>query len=261
MAIMAEFKDGEFITQTASSTSLSNSRAKNTSGMDADAFLTLLVAEMQNQDPLEPTSNTEWVSQYATFTQVAEIQNIAGSMSSVMAQGLVGQQVILKVTDSAGETQYVRGKVDYVVYEDGKAYLSVNDGLYSIDDLDTVCDAEYMDAFDTAQRIAAMLKNLPDLDDISLGDENAVNALVKACNELTDYQKSFLQDSIFERVEEYRRKIESLKNAADASGSTNKSEGSDKTEDSDKSDKVEDTEQSGDADGEDDSEQSGDAEA
>ena len=42
----------------------------NGSEMGYDQFLTLLCAEMQYQDPLEPTSNTEYVAQLATFSQL-----------------------------------------------------------------------------------------------------------------------------------------------------------------------------------------------
>ena len=35
-----------------------------------DQFLQLLCAEMQYQDPLEPTSNTDYVAQMATFSQL-----------------------------------------------------------------------------------------------------------------------------------------------------------------------------------------------
>lgn len=210
MSIMASFKDGELVTQTASSNSINKSKEKNTSGMDSDAFLTLLVAEMQNQDPLQPSSNTEWVSQYATFTEVSEIQSIAASMGTVQAQGLVGEHVIMKVTAENGETDYVSGKVDYVVYEEGKAYLSINDALYSIDDLDTVADRDYMEAYEIATKIASMLKKLPAVADINIGDEQSVNELVTACDGLNDYQKTFLQDSIFEKVDEYRKKMEEI---------------------------------------------------
>ena len=106
--------------------------------MDKDAFLQLLVAQMRYQDPLEPTSNTEFISQYAQFSQVEQLQNMAGSMDLQRASSLVGQQVRVKTTNSSGDTNYVEGKVDYVTYEGGKAYLSVNGDLYSIDDLDTV---------------------------------------------------------------------------------------------------------------------------
>ena len=42
----------------------------NNGTMGYDQFLTLLCAEMQYQDPLEPTSNTEYVAQLATFSQL-----------------------------------------------------------------------------------------------------------------------------------------------------------------------------------------------
>ena len=69
MALMAAVKDGQIQQSTASSTSLKNANESKTgtSNIDSDAFLTLLVAEMQNQDPLEPTSNTEWISQYPRY--------------------------------------------------------------------------------------------------------------------------------------------------------------------------------------------------
>ena len=216
MSIMATFKDGELITNTASSTSLSKSRETNSSGMDSDAFLSLLVAEMQNQDPLQPTSNTEWVSQYATFTEVSEIQGIADSMGTVQAQGLVGQHVIMKVTGNDGETNHVDGKVDYVVYENGKAYLSIKDNLYSIDDLDTVADNEYMEAYEIGLNVASLLKNLPDVDDITIVDEAKIKEITDITDNLNDYQKSFLQDSIFEKIDEYKEKMQQLKEGMEA---------------------------------------------
>lgn len=216
MSIMAVYKDGELITNTASSTSLSKSRETNSSGMDSDAFLSLLVAEMQNQDPLQPTSNTEWVSQYATFTEVSEIQGIADSMGTVQAQGLVGQHVIMKVTGNDGETNHVDGKVDYVVYENGKAYLSIKDNLYSIDDLDTVADNEYMEAYEIGLNVASLLKNLPDVDDITIVDEAKIKEITDITDNLNDYQKSFLQDSIFEKIDEYKEKMQQLKEGMEA---------------------------------------------
>ncbi len=42
----------------------------NNGTMGYDQFLTLLCAEMQYQDPLEPTSNTEYVAQLANVLTV-----------------------------------------------------------------------------------------------------------------------------------------------------------------------------------------------
>ncbi|MDE5748719.1 MAG: flagellar hook capping protein, partial [Acetatifactor sp.] len=79
MSLIAPIKDGK-IQETSSESSLKKAKKSSESGMDKDAFLQLLVAQMKYQDPLEPTSNTEFVSQYAQFSQVEQLQNMAGSM-------------------------------------------------------------------------------------------------------------------------------------------------------------------------------------
>lgn len=96
--------------------------------LDKDAFLQLLVAEMQYQDPLEPTTNTDYISQFATFSQLEATQNVEYSNKVAMANNLVGKQVIMKVNDPAtGSTVYKDGQVDYVYLEAGKVYLSIGE--------------------------------------------------------------------------------------------------------------------------------------
>lgn len=144
MSIIAPVKNGEIQETTASANSNSKT-VKNNSSLDKEAFLQLLVAQMKYQDPLEPTSNTEYIAQLATFSELEEMQNLSSSMSVERASNLVGKNVIMKTISSVtGDTYYTSGKVDYMVVEGGKAYLSINESLYSIDDLDTVVDDEYL---------------------------------------------------------------------------------------------------------------------
>ena len=210
MSLIAKYADGQFQTGTASSTSLSNAKDKNTSGIDSEAFLNLLVAEMQNQDPLEPTSNTEWVSQYATFTQVSEIQEIGKDMSNIKAQDLVGQDVIMKVTNAAGNTDYVAGKVDYVVYEEGEAYLSIKDSLYSVVDLDTVASPDYMAAYNMASEVAKEMEDLPPVEEVTSANEKAIRKIKETTDNMDSYQKTFLQESVYEKIDEYYNKLLSV---------------------------------------------------
>ena len=237
MPLIASYSDGGFVTKTTSSESLSKAKETNSSGMDSDAFLQLLVAEMQNQDPLEPTSNTEWVSQYATFTQVSEIQSIGDDMNSIKAQDLVDEYVIMKVTSKDGNTDYVTGKVEYVAYEEGEAYLSINGSLYSIKDLDTVASQEYMDAYNLANTVAEKLQKLPSLDYITSSYKSDVDEIVGLTANMTDYQKSFLQQSVFDTIAAYKNKMDNL---VKADSDSEDSEDSGKAEDVTDSDKVED---------------------
>jgi flagellar basal-body rod modification protein FlgD len=48
----------------------------NGASMGKDAFLKLLVAQMQNQDPLNPQSNEEFIGQLSQFSQVEQLVNL-----------------------------------------------------------------------------------------------------------------------------------------------------------------------------------------
>jgi len=210
MSIIAPFVDGKFQSSSTSATSLNNAKTDNASGMNSDAFLQLLVAEMQNQDPLEPTSNTDWIAQYATFTQVSEIQSIGDDMTNMKAQGLVGQYVIMKVKNEEGNTDLVSGRVDYVTYEDNKAYLNIDGEPYSIDDLDTVADEKYMNAYNLAEDLAKSFNKLPKLANVSIGDKAKIEEVAEKASKLDDYQKSFLSKEVFEKIDEYVNRLKAL---------------------------------------------------
>lgn len=73
-------------------------------------FLNLLVAQLNNQNPLEPQSNGEFIAQLAQFSQVEGIEKLNTSMGSLLsgyqssqalqASSLVGSKVIIP-TDKA----------------------------------------------------------------------------------------------------------------------------------------------------------------
>lgn len=114
---------------------------KSNSSLDVNDFLQLLVAQMQYQDPLEPTDNTQYIAQMATFTQVEATTQMQEKTEEQMAADLVGKEVMMK-TDLTKEG-YVVGKVDYWQKVSSKIYLGIGDKMYDLDDLDTVMDNDY----------------------------------------------------------------------------------------------------------------------
>lgn len=216
MAI-AQVEDGKIV-ESASAESLAKGvQKKSNSTVDKDQFLQLLVAQMKYQDPLEPTSNTEYISQYATFSELEQMQNMSASLELARASQLVGQEVLIEVADSAGRTTVVQGNVDYVVYENNKAYLSINGELYSMDDLQTVADPAYLDAYKKAGNWLNDYNKLPALALLSIDDKEAVEKLNETYQNMTDYEKKFISDDYVSGLKKYVDKMEELKLAVEGS--------------------------------------------
>ena len=233
--LMAPVKDGKIV-ETDSQNSPKKAKSSDNNGMDKDAFLQLLVAQMQYQDPLEPTSNTEYISQYAQFSQVEQMQNMASTSELARATSLVGKEVYIKTTDSKGDPKLLYGKVDYVVFENNKAYLAIDESLYALEDLDTVVDLDYKNAFDKAYDFTVALNKLPVVGGIDLSYAEDIDKLEKIYNEMTDYEKSFLTDENVNKLKKYIEKLKEVREAAgikpDGDGSEEKpdTEGSEGTE-------------------------------
>ena len=232
MAIIAKVVNGKID----SSVSSDKVAAKNTntnigkSKLGYDEFLKLLTAEMQYQDPLEPTSNTDYVAQMAPFSQLEATLSMKESLTTSsdntiksMANQLVGQEVVVK--DDESKTGYADGIVDYVMYDDGEIYISVNDKLYSIDKLDTISTKDYYEAVVSANTLHSMITALPPINDITYSYKKAVEQIRELYDGLTDYQKKYVKDDDLDTLKQYESKMEELaklekKDDTDESGST-----------------------------------------
>ena len=216
--LSAIVKNGEIQPSSASQLSLSTKETERSSGttLGKDAFLQLLVAQMKYQDPLEPTENTEYISQLATFSQLEEMQNMTAGMNLQRASGFVGKEVVCRVTNSiTGEMEYAQGIVDYVVYENNKAYISIDEALYSVDDVYQIIDPEYSEAYALAKKFVSALSAFPSVKEITLEYEEAINTLNETFNSMNSYQKSFVAKEAQELLQQYVSRIKELRTAAD----------------------------------------------
>ena len=104
----------------------------------------ILVAEMQYQDPMQPSSNTDWVTQMASFSQIEEMQGVGDTLKEQQAGSLVGKRVIVQSSiDTTGEAQYVTGVVQCTEKKEDGIYISVNDMLFPVDNIYAVVDEDY----------------------------------------------------------------------------------------------------------------------
>lgn len=67
------------------------SNPKGTLGQEG--FLKLMVAQLQEQNPMEPGNSNEYVNELATFTQLEQVTNLASSSELSGAVQLIGHEV------------------------------------------------------------------------------------------------------------------------------------------------------------------------
>ena len=104
-----------------------NSGRSSTSGTSStndmqNRFLTLLVAQLENQDPLNPLENTELTSQLAQMSTVQGIEQLNTTLSSLV-NSLADSQAV-QASALIGNTVLVPGS--NMTLSEGKAYGGVN---------------------------------------------------------------------------------------------------------------------------------------
>ncbi len=95
--------------------------------VNSETFLSLLVAEMTNQDPLEPTSNTEFVTQMAQFTSLQHTKDAASYSKSNYASSLIGKTVTAQKVE--GKNVITKTGVVNSVLKSEDSYLIKIDGI------------------------------------------------------------------------------------------------------------------------------------
>lgn len=73
-----------------------------------DAFLKLLMAQLKNQDPLQPTDGTQFVTQLAQFSQVEQAVSQSTTLGNIATQ-LLGMSNS-NASDLVGKTVTIQGK-------------------------------------------------------------------------------------------------------------------------------------------------------
>jgi len=128
-----ESKSADAVGATAKATDTGETSDAPTKELGRDAFLQLLVLELQNQDPLEPVKNSEMVAQLAQFSSLEQMEALNGSFETlsgnvdqlnfISAQGLLGKYVEGMNEDGEVTTGFVDS-----VYLDGSIVVLNVDG-------------------------------------------------------------------------------------------------------------------------------------
>jgi len=98
--------------------------------LDADAFMKLLIAQLQNQDPTNPTSNEDMLAQISQMRSLQSNVQLTDTLTSLgvgqqlsAASAMIGK--LIAATNDNGDP--VTGQVSSVIVQNGTAYLQVGD--------------------------------------------------------------------------------------------------------------------------------------
>lgn len=94
-----------------------SSVTNNNSFVSQNTFLSLLITQLKNQDPLNPQDSSQFVAQLASFSSLEQMTQVNAKMETVLENSVVsmiGQTVT--VADQNSQTGFVTGQVTGVVY-------------------------------------------------------------------------------------------------------------------------------------------------
>ncbi len=115
-------------------TSNSTTTKKSNSELGKDDFLKLLVSHLQNQDPLSPMQDQDFIAQMAQFSSLEQMKNMNSSILVSQASSMIGAEITWK--DNKGNVS--TGIVSSVEISSGVPSLKVGDTLVDLSTVKTV---------------------------------------------------------------------------------------------------------------------------
>lgn len=109
-------------------------------------YMKLLIAQLQNQNPLEPLDNDQMASQLAQFSQLQQLESMNSSFAEVLvnsertyASSLIGKEIQFNIETDTGDVEMTSGVVERVFNNvDGEIALSVGNYAVGVDDIISV---------------------------------------------------------------------------------------------------------------------------
>lgn len=119
--------------------------------LDKDDFLKILMTQIQNQNPLDPMKDKEFISQMTQFSSLEQMTNMSQSFQEFMDNqsmppliqysGLIGKEVSFPL--GGQETGVGKGIVQSVIQKEGHTVLELESGSsVSVEDISKVSNLE-----------------------------------------------------------------------------------------------------------------------
>lgn len=126
-------------------TAASETKSKDGS-LGKDEFLKILLAQIKNQDPMQPMEDKEFIAQMAQFTSVEQLTNMSTELKQLrqsmsLSPELIGKSVNWTDKDSAGAEVQKTGIVEAITFKKGVQYALVDGTEVTMDKLTKIWKA------------------------------------------------------------------------------------------------------------------------
>lgn len=115
------------------------------SELGKDDFLKLLTTQLQNQDPMNPMEDMDFIGQMAQFSSLEQMLNLGKSVETIANNqntASITQAMLYLGTTVTAKTpemeEAVTGVVEMVGFDSGKPYLKVGDAAFALSDIQLV---------------------------------------------------------------------------------------------------------------------------
>ncbi len=133
------------LSQYSTAAAQSASASSSSSEMSGTDFMELLLAQLTNQNPLEPMSDADMMNQYAQLTSVEELQSMNAmiTQSTVVSQTAYAASLIGKNVEVAtGTDTSISGLVTGVSVVNGALSVHIGDSVYPLANVTEIHGAE-----------------------------------------------------------------------------------------------------------------------
>lgn len=103
--------------------------------VSVDDFLNLMVAQLRNQDFMNPVDDTQYMAQLAQFTTLQQMQEMAYNSKTALFTSLIGKNVVAAKINVNGDLKKTEGPVNKVSFVDNEFLLYIGDEAFSMDQI------------------------------------------------------------------------------------------------------------------------------
>ena len=100
-----------------------------------DDFLNLMVAQLRNQDFMNPVDDTQYMAQLAQFTTLQQMQEMSYNSKTTFLTSLIGKNVVAAKLNVNGDLDRTEGVVDKVSFVDNKFMFYIGSQGFTMDQI------------------------------------------------------------------------------------------------------------------------------